>query len=83
MKYEIYFKAVKNERTGLFLGEQILGWVFPSIFGNTFYSSSLLASGNMVSFLHKTLAIESLITTTVGWFEKGGLIVEYKGGEIK
>ena len=48
-----------------------------------FYSSSLLESGNMVSFLHKTLAMESLITTTVGWFEKAGIIVEYKGGEIK
>ena len=83
MKYEIYFKEVKNERIGLFLGEQILGWVFPSIFGNTFYSSSLLPPGNMDSFSHKTLAMESLITTTVGWFEKAGIIVEYKGGEIK
>ena len=83
MKYEIYFKEVKNERTGLFLGDQILGWVFPSIFGNTFYSSSLLASGNMDSFPHKTLAMESLLITTVEWFKKAGIIVEYKGGEIK
>ena len=83
MKYEIYFKEVKNERTGLFLGDQILGWVFPSIFGNTFYSSSLLPSGNMVSFLHKTLAMESLLITTAEWFKKAGIIVEYKGGEIK
>ena len=83
MKYEIYFKEAKNERTGLFLGEQILGWVFPSIFGNTFYSSSLLASGNMDSFSHKTLAMESLLITTVEWFKKAGIAVEYKGGEIE
>ena len=83
MKYGLYFKEVKNERTGLFLGDQILGWVFPSIFGNTFYSSSLLVSGNMDAFPYKTLAMESLVRTTIEWFEKAGITVEYKGGEIK
>ena len=79
MSHEIFFKEVKNDRTGLFLGEQILGWVFPSIFGNTFYSSSLLTSGDMNSFLHKNLAMESLVKTTIEWFDKAGITVEYKG----
>ena len=79
--HTLVFKRQDDGKLGLFLGDQVVGWVFKSfLVGGTFYSSSLLGSnGFFESFETEKKAHKFLVDMTIAWLSKAGIITIFNG----